>query len=587
MSRVPDSFLTTDEYLIIKTEDESLRRFLGQNVQDMFVSFPNYLHEDDKPELYRAIEDLKKKGMPKNTAILRVRDEKGDYHWASASIANVTESTNPSDAPIYQIHLSDMEDSQNQYLKDSLDECRKYLNFVDGCFFEYEVDTRQITVFSYNSGQRLTLFSDTLDQFKESMVNGKISKESEATLVELCKDLEKKRATFSYTLNTSFFSVHQTMGQCIVEAQLIEKHGKEKFLGYVKPINMPSDAKQEGYVRDAGLPVLNKSSIIDYAKRAMACEGRKVCLIIFDLDNFKNVNDTLGHMVGDEVLLRSVDIIKNALEDRAIVGRIGGDEMMIVFPDVQSETELRNTMRTIRMDIEWEFQNKWGNLSVTCSMGAAVYPDNAKSYDETFALADKMLYIAKDKGKNRYVIFVPEIHGDSLNPKLKSPKEYMQKLQGNRNGIMQQLVDQFLMRKAMTVEQVLANVASCFGLNEIVLVIGRTFHESKMNIWNHQGYRYNVTDPAYCAPDLKFLESFDENNLLVMDAIVNLENITEKLYQTLKEKGVESAIFYKFANSSDWNGYAIFSKTTRRQKWSEEDKILLSLVGKIIELWNA
>ena len=585
MGKVPNCYATIDSQMLLKTEDESLRRFLGQDNQDMFTSLLNYLHPDDKDKLKSAVREIRERSMPGNVTMVRLIDGGKQYCWAVVAITGPSRSSEADNMEIYSLHVTDPDDDTEKRLKDAIDECGAYLDLLSGVLFYYDTASKHVSIFMRSAGQQLTFFDGPLDKWREEMNGGKLDKESETAFSGLCRDLEMKRSAFSSTIKTSAFSAEGRMEQCLFRAQLVEDRDGGKILGCIRSVEQKGGV-QDGpdYVRDTGIPVLNKKSITDYAKRAMTVAGNKVCLVILDLDNFKTVNDTLGHMVGDEVLLRTAEIIKSALGDRGILGRIGGDEMMIVFPQVESETELRNTLRTIRTNIEWEYQDKWEEVKVTCSMGAAVYPDNGKSYDETFSLADKMLYIAKSKGKNRYVIFVPEIHGALLNPDQKTTEDILQKVQGDRSGVMQQLQEQFLMRHTMTFEQVLTSVGTCFNLDGIVCVSGKRFSESQANIWSHAGYQYGVKDPVFCSPEPGFLDSFDENNTLVIHAIANLESKAETLYARLKEEKVESVLFYKFAPTSKYSGYLVFAKSSRRQMWSEEDKVLLALVGKIVEL---
>lgn len=581
MGKVPNSFATIDSEMLLKTEDEALRRFFGQDTQNMFTSFLSCIHPEDEEIFRGALEEMKTRAMPKNVVMVRLVDSDQNYSWAVITLSYKPLALNGED--IYYLHFADPNDDSKLKLEASKNEYSVFLDLMNGILFSYETATKQVSVFMRNGGQQLTLFSGSLEKWKEDML-GKIDKEYETVFSGLCKDLEMKRANFTYNIRTSSFSYDNKMEQCTFRAQLVSGHDGEKILGCISSIKTQSaEQSNPAYVRDTGIPVLNKKSITDYAKRAMTVSDNKVCLVILDLDNFKTVNDTLGHMVGDEVLLRTAEIIKSALGDRGILGRIGGDEMMIVFPQVESETELRNTMRTIRTNIEWEYKDKYDGVQVTCSMGAAVYPDNGDSYDEIFSLADKMLYIAKSKGKNRYVIFVPEIHGVILNPDQKTTEDILQKVQGDRSGVMQRLVEQFLMRRAMTFEQMITSVGNCFNLDEIVTVTGERFANSSISIWNREGYRYGIQDPVYSAPEPGFLGSFDENNTLVIHAIASLESKTATLYNKLKDSGVESVFFYKFSKTSKLNGYLIFAKASRRQMWSEEDKVLLAIVGKIVE----
>lgn len=583
MGKVPKSFATIDSEMLLKTEDEALRKFIGQDTQHMFTSFMNCIHPDDEEVFRCALEEMRAKAMPQNVVMVRLINSDKDYCWAVITMSYKPLAINGED--IYYLHFADPNDESGLKLEDSINEYSVFLDLMNGILFSYEIAAKQVSIFMRNGGQQLTLFTGPLEKWKEDMLDGKLDKGYEEAFSGLCRDLEMKRSSFSYSIRTSSFSYNNKMEQCTIKAQLVSGHDGEKILGCITSVKKQSTEQgNPEYVRDTGIPVLNKKSITDYAKRAMTVGGNKVCLVILDLDNFKTVNDTMGHMVGDEVLCRTAEIIKAALGDRGILGRIGGDEMMIVFPRVESETELRNTMRTIRTNIEWEYKDKYENAQVTCSMGAAVYPDNGGSYDEIFSLADKMLYIAKSKGKNRYVIFVPEIHGAILHPDQKTTGDILQKVQGDRGSVMQQLLEQFLARRAMTFEQMITSVGNCFNLDEIVTVTGERFTNSSINVWNRAGYHSNVQDPVYSSPESGFLNSFDENNTLVISAIASLESKSETLYNKLKGNNVESVFFYKFSNTSKASGYLIFAKASRRQMWSEEDKVLLALVGKIVEL---
>ena len=578
MGKVPNSYATIDSQMMLRTEDEVLHKFIGH---DMYSSFINCIHPEDEKVFRDALEELKAKSMPGNVIMVRIITSDNDYCWVVVTISYKPNALGGKG--LFNLHFIDPDDDSERKLEDGINEYSVFLDLMNGVLFSYEVATKQLSIYIRSSGQHLTLFSGSLEKWKEDMLGGKLDKEYEAAFIGLCRDLEMKRANFSYSIRTSSFSNENKMELCTFKAQLVSGHDGEKILGCIISMESQTNDANLEYTRDIGMPVLNKKSITDYAKRAMAVNGNKVCLVVLDLDNFKTVNDTLGHMVGDEVLVRTAEIIKAVLGDFGILGRIGGDEMMIVFPRVESETELRNTLRTIRTNIEWEYKDKYESVQVTCSMGAAVYPDNGNSYDEIFSIADKMLYIAKNKGKNRYVIFVPEIHSAIINPAQKTTSNIVQKAQGDKSGIMQQLVEQFLVRRVITFEQMITSVGNCFNLDEIVTVNGERL-SSSINIWNHEGYSDNVQDSDYSAPEPGFIASFDDNNTLVINNISNLQSKTAILYNKLKSNGVESVLFYKFSGTGNYKGYMVFAKSSRRQMWSEGDKVLLATVGKIVEL---
>ena len=103
-------------------------------------------------------------------------------------------------------------------------------------------------------------------------------------------------------------------------------------------------------------------------------------------------------------------VIKSIISGRGRVGRFGGDEFMLVLDDVHDETTLRRILSTIKKHASWAFgELKQVNVSYSC--GVSRYPDDGQTYDGLFEKADKCLYIAKDKGKDRYIIYDEQKHG--------------------------------------------------------------------------------------------------------------------------------------------------------------------------------
>ena len=159
--------------------------------------------------------------------------------------------------------------------------------------------------------------------------------------------------------------------------------------------------------------LFNKRAINEYTiEKIRDCQNTHegLYLAIIDVDDFKTINDTYGHMFGDEVLSRVSEIIRSDLNARGVAGRFGGDEFMVLFENVKSEQELRLILKTITKNIQWAFADK--EVSVTTSWGIAKYPEDGSSLEELFKIADKALYIAKAKGKNRYIIYDERKHGN-------------------------------------------------------------------------------------------------------------------------------------------------------------------------------
>lgn len=129
-------------------------------------------------------------------------------------------------------------------------------------------------------------------------------------------------------------------------------------------------------------------------------------LVFIDVDDFKNVNDTLGHMFGDEVLRFVAKQIQGIFRPADIVARYGGDEFVVFAPHVPASV-LSDRLDRLCRAFSYPYRNNTIEYKVSGSIGAAVYPENGTDYETLLEHADCALYEAKSKGKDRFVLYEP------------------------------------------------------------------------------------------------------------------------------------------------------------------------------------
>jgi diguanylate cyclase (GGDEF)-like protein/PAS domain S-box-containing protein len=136
----------------------------------------------------------------------------------------------------------------------------------------------------------------------------------------------------------------------------------------------------------------------------------RVGVVFIDLDNFKRVNDNLGHSRGDELLKQVANRLQASVRDCDTVARQGGDEFIVLLEDIHSTEEVKVVADRLLAQFKDPFDLGAVSVDAGASVGLALYPDNATTIDDLFAKADAAMYEAKAQGKNRLELFSIQIN---------------------------------------------------------------------------------------------------------------------------------------------------------------------------------
>lgn len=581
MAKFNTGSATIDRFLQIKKADEGFYQYVGE---DTFISLVKSAHPSDLKRLSAAVEELKEEGH--NMLAYRIRRKDGKYRWILAELEY--EPIEFGGEQLISINIQDIQALEREMsaIKNMNSEYGEYFGLLDELMFMYNIEEDQFRIFFSGNNQTVNLTNCRLDEWIQNMMEDEnISTEYIDAFQNFCNDLKNGTRSFKYELLSKAFSVNKEMEMHLVKGKTIRDSSRErKVIGCISFISQDSKKKEINYNvesnKDAGTDVLNKKAITDYAKKAIAARPEySIHLCIIDLDNFKNINDTFGHMFGDEVLAATAEILKAAVAGRGVVGRIGGDEMFIVLEKVENHAELRSILRTIRSNIEWAYKGKKEGLNLTCSIGVASYPVHAKRYEDLFMIADKMLYHAKKKGKNRYIIYTPEIHGDAMGDEEISN---LNKIEGkiNKESLIIRLTDFFLHKQVMPYETALSEVGQTFELDEIDVFYSDMERVTMDWMANPED---RVKSISYVYED-DFQKLFNENGIAVVDSVVNIEGIYKEAYEYMSMRNITAALIYKMQNERNPGYIAYYKESSSARKWSETDKAYLNFVGKIIEL---
>ena len=569
--------ITIDENLYLFKEDGELYNHLKL---DMYAPLSDCVHADDLPRLNEILNSVKNDGS-NNTSAIRMLCQDNTYRWFM--IIAEKEHFEVNGQNMMTLLLSDwlLQSDYMNLLLEKVSYNDAYLQMLQGILLCYDRNADYLDIFMQQDNHHISFFSGNIAKWKQFCLENRVSKQDIPALFEFSDDLEAGRSG-TYDILTNMFSEQGKESLFTFKCNMV--HGQTQIvLGCIIPHAQGSAALLgETYEKDVGIDALNKKAITEYAKRAIHAAGdQKVYIGIIDLDNFKIINDTYGHLFGDEVLKLSGEIIKNALGNRGMLGRIGGDEMMIVVDQISDYTELRNLLRTIRTNIEWAYKGKGDNIVTTCSIGISCYPDQGSTFEEVFEVSDRMLYLAKGKGKNRYVIYTPGLHDnqkemDCLHAK---PQDIdAEQFKNNKIGVLQRMIDDYLIRKVVTNEVMFREIGLAFELQEILYV---SEENAFVLQWTPEGTSYDISAVHAFYLDDDFVKCFDQNGMFFMNNYTIIEGKCPAVAKELKQRNVQSAIFYHLTNAS---GYLMFARKNSRSLWSEYEMMAFGIIARTIDI---
>jgi diguanylate cyclase (GGDEF)-like protein/PAS domain S-box-containing protein len=160
-----------------------------------------------------------------------------------------------------------------------------------------------------------------------------------------------------------------------------------------------------------GLPT--RTLLVDRLEQALHFaerDERMVAVAFIDLDQFKLINDTLGHFAGDELLTEVAARLRRSVREADTIARLGGDEFVLVCAQVHGEEEIARAMQRVLETVSQPWLTGGAKFSVGCSIGISLYPRDGHNAETLLKHADSAMYKAKEAGRNNYQFFIPELN---------------------------------------------------------------------------------------------------------------------------------------------------------------------------------
>lgn len=539
-------------------------RFFSYFGNDVTYSIRRTIDNEDYDRFVECMEQAQA-GTSQST-VIRMRGLNGHLRWILAAVRMLDDSAEP----LYIVDFSDIL-SLNRISaeKDRLiSEYRYIMSLSSDIAFEYSFETRHIRIYIQDCCRENLLVDEDLDKWQSrSIESGMVISRYVDTFNTLCRDIKNGVYRFDHEFESSILTQGKTREMCLFRGITRSIDPKQrKVSGLISVISSRQKSKDVNLAlesnRDSLSGLLNKRTVTSYVTALLAeSPSCNVNLVILDIDNFTDINTGYGHLFGDEVVYTVAGIIKKELGTRGFAGRISGGGFLIVLENTRDEEDLRGILRAIRTNIELSFNERFDNFRLTCSMGISTYPKDSEDYDELFMQADKALYIAQQKGQNRYVIYDIEKHG-RVERDIENKIAY---LGGNKDSndkltFAANLSESLVYGRIPDISVLLEQIRSAFGIDDICVFAG-----NDMSLILSCG-NASSRNALYLLEN-SYTERFSGDGIFAIDNVNELEGRDDNAFAQLTSENIGGAVQYLITDESIIKGVISFCYIGRFKKW--------------------
>ncbi len=557
--------------------NENFYEIIGSNV---CYSVLELIHPDDL-ECFQEALDLMEK-CPQHI-IARMRCYNDKYRWFYMILkynGRVIEGFNS-----FDIELTEIMSIKDKFLEYrwNIEKYRKFMSLYPYMFFEYEFNTGVFKIYQYLDGRGQLLLETQLQQLYDGVQGrGEFTVAQKSEFQILYEALLNGRDHFKTMVDAvTLMKGHEDIRYEFRFSTMYKDSQKEMAVGLVNVVS-EKQPKKSYYLSDnafdPGTGLLNKRAINEYAIDKIQSKTPGVYLLIMDVDDFKTINDTYGHMYGDEVLSQVAEIISGTLKGRGMAGRFGGDEFMIVLEGVHNEVDMRRIVTTINKHINWTFNIDAG-VKITTSIGISKFPEDGTTYDELFLKADKCLYIAKAKGKNRHIIYNEEKHGAVVKDDNAGREVGLKATisEEEKTMIVSEMVLRLHRQGMAAMDDVMRDMQSYFDIDGVALYKGDNLERALS-----RGKYVNPIQNLSFVDNGGYLEFLDDQGFYMENKIQRLESKSAIAYQMYKEQETQKFIQCIVLDNKKPVAVVSFDFFNRAPKYGATDMGLMRIVGRLM-----
>ena len=580
-----DGFLSMFGY----TKEEIETQFEGK--------FINMIYPGDRAEMIRSTYAQLEKG-PNLELEYRVLKKSGQPLWVLDK-GRLMDDGNGGQC-FYCILLDTTERKrQQEELRLSLERHKVITDQTTDIIFEWDI-LKDTLIFSPNWKKRFgydaisTHISDTIPQSKNIHPDDmdifiKIMKDTIAGIPYSESEFRISDSEGNYSWSRIRATTQYNVDKCPIKA-----------VGVIVDIDEEKKQKEELIQRaqyDELTGIYNKATVSTLVHQKMHKKHHSIndssnyhALLIIDIDHFKTVNDTYGHLCGDYVLSNVAAVLKENTRSTDLVGRIGGDEFLVYLPEIADEislhhkaTQLIESLSCIQPDSNAE--------PITCSIGIAIFKQCENDFEALYKNADTALYKRKNAGRNGFTFYKSQMNEKTPDILLRPTTSPIISNKGN-------VVDEWLAQYAFRALYKATDIETT--LNKLLKIIGNSFDVSRVYIfesskdgttcsntfeWCSEGIYPQIDtlqNIAYVDDLGDYLKNFDENGIFHCH---NIKNLHPDVYGILKPQGIYSMLQCAILDEGKFIGYVGFDECRKNIQWNDRQIATFQLVANVLSIF--
>lgn len=542
----------------ILSADTEFYIFIGERLYD---AFDRLILEEDRKLFYQQMETASGEEF-----LLRLLSEDGG---SSYFFVRVKEGTAKTNAVIYLINTAGIVEAE-QGLRQMISVKNTLLELHRDTYFECNPSDDTIKLYTLGKSKQ-NVVVDSLEQFERNLLRRALEKDVNK-IRQFIRDIRHGARRCDLQADTNLVNDEEQISSTTIQAASLYENGRLTVVaGYIHLGPEYRRNIHKSIEMDSLTGLMAKAEITNAAIDTI--DVRKIpgtTIAIIDVDYFKKVNDTYGHLCGDEVLKKVAGIIEKAVGDSGQVGRIGGDEFFVIFYQADSVERIREHLRSIKNAVHVFFpENDEGKPVITLSIGCAAYPQDADNYEDLFVLADFALYLAKERGRDRYVIFDRKKHGTRDDIKNMQRKKNRIDSRGDmsRGDILCVMMDQVYREEEYPLEKLLDDFVVNFGIQRIMIYAGTPYRVACM-AGEKRPPEELISETESYVSDADFQENFDKNGIYILNDVKYLKDRQGDVFEMLQRQGVLSFIQIRFWDKCGTPGILSLESVSRRITWN-------------------